>query len=66
MNTFLTICIFIAMGATLVALAMGLFNTLRGNETKKSPQYSNKMMRLRVMFQGAAIILFLLALWLGK
>jgi hypothetical protein len=55
----------IAMLATLAVLFLGLFSMARGGEFNK--KYGNKLMRVRVLFQGAAILIFiLLMLALGK
>jgi hypothetical protein len=54
-----------AMLATLAVLFIGLFSMARGGEFNK--KYGNKLMRFRVAFQGAAILIFIiLMLALGK
>jgi hypothetical protein len=55
----------VAMLATLAVLFIGLFSMARGGEFNK--KYGNKLMRFRVLFQGAAILIFIiLMLALGK
>lgn len=51
-----------AMAATVGALIMGLFNMFSANHG--SDERSNKMMRWRIFFQGLAILLFSLLLFL--
>jgi Hypoxia induced protein conserved region len=50
----------LAMLAVLASLGLGLFTMARGGEYAK--KYGNKMMRLRVITQAAAIGFFLLAI----
>ncbi|MGH6932587.1 MAG: twin transmembrane helix small protein [Dongiaceae bacterium] len=55
----------LAMLATLGVLFLGLFSMARGGEFNK--KYGNKLMRARVLLQGAAVVVFvLLMLALGK
>lgn len=51
------IVMLLAMAAVLVALTIGIFIMARGDAQK-----SQKMMRLRVVLQGAALLLFALAM----
>jgi hypothetical protein len=48
-----------AVGAVGIVLLLGLFNMLRGG----SPSTSQKLMRLRVLLQFAAIVLIMAVLW---
>jgi Hypoxia induced protein conserved region len=57
MSGFLFVLLMIAMAGTLIVLFAGLFVMARGGEFNK--RYGNKLMRMRVMMQGAAILLFL-------
>lgn len=53
----------IALAAVTVVLLLGLFNMMRGG----SPNTSQRLMRLRVLFQFIAIVIAMLAVWaLGK
>lgn len=52
----------LALLATLGVLFAGLFSMMRGGEFSK--KYSNKLMRMRVAFQAAAIVLFVLFAYL--
>lgn len=52
----------LALLATLGVLFAGLFSMMRGGEFSK--KYSNKLMRMRVGFQAAAIVLFVLFAYL--
>ncbi|MBP2301251.1 twin transmembrane helix small protein [Azospirillum picis] len=50
----------LAMLAVVGSLFVGLFFMARGGQG--DPRRSNKAMRLRVMLQGAALLLFVLAI----
>ncbi|WP_458759792.1 twin transmembrane helix small protein [Afipia sp. TerB] len=53
----------IALAAVTVVLLLGLLNMMRGG----SPNTSQRLMRLRVLFQFIAIVIAMLAVWaLGK
>ena len=54
----------VAMLATLGALGAGLYAMSRGGEFNE--KYGNRLMQARVGLQGTAIVLFVLAAWLGK
>lgn len=58
MSTFSFISMGIAMLAVLASLFVGLFHMARG--TDGSARKSNKMMQFRVLFQGVAIVFFIL------
>ncbi|HAP48851.1 MAG TPA: twin transmembrane helix small protein [Afipia sp.] len=64
MTTFLSnIALPIALAAVTIVLLLGLFNMMRGG----SPNTSQRLMRLRVLFQFTAIVIAMLAVWaLGK
>ncbi|MBR0874216.1 twin transmembrane helix small protein [Bradyrhizobium tropiciagri] len=49
----------IAVGAVALVLLLGLVNMMRGG----SPNTSQKLMRLRVLFQFVAIVIAMLAVW---
>ena len=50
----------IAVGAVALVLLMGLVNMMRGG----SPNTSQKLMRLRVLFQFVAIVVVMITIWL--
>ena len=50
----------IAIVAVAVILVLGLANMMRGG----SPQTSQKLMRLRVLFQFIAIIVIMITIWM--
>ena len=50
----------IAVAAVALVLLLGLINMMRGG----SPNTSQKLMRLRVLFQFVAIVIAMLAVWL--
>jgi hypothetical protein len=62
MKTFLTVLLVLALLATLGVLAAGVVGMLRGND----PRRSNKMMRMRVVLQGAALAVLAALLLLLK
>jgi hypothetical protein len=62
MSVFFTVLMAIAMLATLGVLFAGIITMGRGGEAGRLR--SNRLMRLRVIFQGVAIVCFLLAVLL--
>lgn len=53
--------IFAALGAVSLVLAMGLYALFRGGDFGRS--WSNKLMRLRVMTQAAAVAILVATVW---
>ena len=64
MSTGLVILMFAAMGLTLLVLFIGLFAMVRGGEFNR--KYSNRLMRLRVLFQAIAIAIFAVVIYFAK
>ncbi len=62
-KTFLAIMVALLMFATLGVLFAGLFGLVRGGG---DPARSNRLMRWRVILQGAALLLFALLMTLLK
>ena len=64
MGTFLSnIALPVALAAVTIVLLLGLFNMMRGG----SPNKSQRLMQLRVLFQFVAIVITMLALFaLGR
>ena len=60
MSPFFLILIVLAMLAVLASLFAGLFVMARGGAMDK--KYSNRLMRARVMLQGLAVLLFVIAI----
>jgi hypoxia induced protein len=60
MNFMSQIAVPVAIGAVAVVLALGLVNMMRGG----SPNTSQRLMRLRVLLQFAAIIVIMATIWL--
>ena len=52
--------VIIAIGAVAVVLLLGLLNMMRGG----SPNTSQKLMRLRVLLQFAAVIIIMATIWI--
>jgi hypothetical protein len=59
MATFFYNLVPFAIGAVALILLLGLVNMMRGG----SPNTSQKLMRLRVLFQFIALIVIMIALW---
>ena len=60
MTSFLsTIALPLALVAVTAVLLLGLFNMMRGG----SPNTSQRLMRLRVLFQFVAIVIAMLSIW---
>jgi hypothetical protein len=57
MRGFLFVLLLIAMFGTLAVLFAGLVTMARGGDFNK--RHANKLMRLRVMMQGFAVLIFL-------
>lgn len=57
--TFQGVLVPVAVGAVAVVLLFGLFNMLRGGNADRS----QKLMRLRVILQFAAIIIIMGVVW---
>ena len=52
--------VLIAIGAVALVLLLGLINMMRGG----SPNTSQKLMRLRVLLQFAAVIVIMATIWM--
>jgi hypothetical protein len=61
MQTAFQIAIPLSMGLVFVILLFGIFSLFRGGEFGRS--WSNRMMRLRIVAQFAAVMVLLGALW---
>jgi hypothetical protein len=59
MNTALSVLIIIGLGATLVVLGIGIVAMFRGGDFNR--RYGNKLMRTRIIVQGATVLLLVLA-----
>lgn len=56
MNLLLQYLVGIAMAAVLIVLLVGVFAMFKGGEFNR--KYANKLMRLRVLLQAVALLLF--------
>ena len=61
MTSALDIAFFVALAAVFLTLCAGIFSLFRGGEFARS--YSNKLMRLRVGLQFAAVLILVAAFW---
>ncbi|MBV6632033.1 MAG: twin transmembrane helix small protein [Alphaproteobacteria bacterium] len=59
MKTVFFVLMLIAMMGALVSLAIGLFGMAQGGDFAR--KHGNNLMRLRILFQGAALLFFALA-----
>jgi hypothetical protein len=59
MESFFRYLVPIAVGVVAVILLLGLFNMMRGG----SPNTSQKLMRLRVLFQFIAIVIIMATIY---
>jgi Hypoxia induced protein conserved region len=62
MTTFVTILLVLALIGVLVVLGLGVGTMLRGG----NPRRSNKLMQMRVVMQGLALLLLALLMLLGR
>lgn len=65
MHSFLTILLYVALGATVVTLIIGIAAMFRG-DTKQREESSNKLMRMRVLFQAVALMVLAALLFMSK
>jgi hypothetical protein len=61
MSTTLDVAFFVVLAAVFLTLCAGIFSLFRGGEFARS--YSNKLMRLRVGLQFAAVLILVAAFW---
>ena len=51
----------VALGLVLIVLGLGIYSLFKGGDFSKN--WSNKLMRLRVLMQAIAIILLMIFVW---
>lgn len=61
MGNLFDILILIAIAAVTLTLGLGIYSLYRGGDFGRT--WSNKLMRLRVALQAAAIILLVVGMW---
>ncbi len=64
MSSIVFVLVGIALAATLAVLMAGVFTMARGGEFNQ--KYGNHLMRWRVILQGAALVLLVLAMLLAN
>lgn len=64
MSHSLTILLFVAIGLTLGVLVFGIVSMARGGEFNR--RNANRLMRYRVAFQGLAVLIVILLLYVFK
>jgi len=62
--TVLDILLVIALAAVTITLGFGIFSLMKGGRFARS--HSNKLMRLRVLFQAVAVAILVAAFWAKK
>ncbi|MGA9659302.1 MAG: twin transmembrane helix small protein [Asticcacaulis sp.] len=62
MTTFLFYLALVAMFSVLIVLGVGVFSLIRGGTFREN--WSNKLMRLRILLQAIAIVLLVTLAWL--
>jgi NADH:ubiquinone oxidoreductase subunit 6 (subunit J) len=62
MATFVTILLVLALAGVLIVLASGVVQMFRGG----NPRRSNKLMQMRVIMQGLALLLLAILMLLGR
>lgn len=62
MSTFLQILSFVALGAVVVVLFLGLANMMKGGSSNRSQQ----LMRWRVILQAIAIVVVMIVAWFAS
>jgi len=61
---FLNIALAFAVLGVVLALGVGIFSLVRGGEFGRD--WSNRLMRLRVLFQAIAIAIILVGFWVAS
>lgn len=64
MNAFIAICLILTCLSLAAVLVIGIFSMTKGGEFNK--KYGNRLMRARVVLQGAAIVLLFFAYLLSQ
>lgn len=65
MHLVLNITLYLALAATVVTLILGV-GSMFGNKQKEKEETSNKLMRLRIIFQAIALMALALLLFTSK
>ena len=61
MDAFFDVALPVSLIAVLLTLCVGIYSLFRGGDFARS--HSNKLMRLRVVLQFAAVLVLMAALW---
>ena len=64
MEIFLNYAIVIFSVAVFIVLALGVLAMARGDAFNKN--WSQKLMRMRVLFQAIAVLVFVIIIWLAR
>jgi hypothetical protein len=59
MNSFVDLLVPLAVGAVAIVLVLGLVNMMRGG----NPNWSQKLMRMRVLLQFLAVVVIMGVIW---
>lgn len=64
MRSLFDILIPLSLFAVVITLGLGIYSLYRGGDFARS--HSNKLMRLRIVLQAAAIVVLLAAFWFSR
>ena len=64
MTNFIDILLYVLLAVVFVILALGIYSLFRGGEFGRS--WSNRLMRLRVLFQFIAVLVIVAGFWLKQ
>ena len=64
MRSLFDILIPLSLFAVVITLGLGIYSLYRGGDFARS--HSNKLMRLRIVMQAAAIVVLLAAFWFSR
>lgn len=64
MTDFIDILLYVLLAVVFVILALGIYSLFRGGEFGRS--WSNRLMRLRVLFQFIAVLVIVAGFWLKQ
>ncbi len=64
MTNFIDILLYVLLAVVFVILVLGIYSLFRGGEFGRS--WSNRLMRLRVLFQFIAVLVIVAGFWLKQ
>ncbi len=64
MTAFIDTLLYILLGVVFIVLAAGIYSLFRGGEFGRT--WSNRLMRMRVLFQFIAVLVIVAGFWLKQ